>query len=505
MKVIVSAEEMRRCDRATISDYGVPALVLMERAALAVVREYEKRYADKKSVLVICGAGNNGGDGFAIARLLHLKGYQVAIYFAGEENHFSAEAKTEWQIAKNYQIPFLTSFPENDYDAIVDALFGIGLSRDIAGTCKELMDLVNSFPVVRVAVDLPSGISADTGKLLGCAFCADLTVTFAYGKTGQYLYPGYQFCGEVVVCDVGINTGAWDFIKHEIFALEHQDLCKMLPERNPHSHKGIFGKVLVVAGCSTMAGAAYFAAAAAYRMGCGLVKVFTCEKNRCILQEKIPEAILTTYEEDTGENEVVLCRLRSEMEWADIILAGPGLGLSDLAKEMVAMITQEAEIPVVFDADALTAIAQQNAVRYPRVTVLTPHPGELARLTDMQMNELCKNFMEAAAEYAKKHACICVGKTDRTITATPEGITYINLSGNHGMATAGSGDVLSGIIAGLLAQRLPAETAAPLGVYLHGLAGDCVAKEKSHYGLMAGDLLNGLTTILRQVENNEKI
>jgi NAD(P)H-hydrate epimerase len=378
--------------------------------------------------------------------------------------------------------------PEQDYALIVDALFGIGLSRDITGGLAVLLGTLNETDAWRVSVDIASGIDADTGAVLGCAFHADDTITFSYGKVGQYLWPGSDFSGRVHVMPMGITEASWLEQKPRIAVLDEAELS-LLPPRPAHSNKGTYGKLLIIAGSAGMAGAAVLAAQAAYRMGCGLVKVVTPEENRIILQTAVPEALLLPYGIKPGEKE-----LTEALKWADAVVVGPGIGTGILAQHIVKVTLQHCRVPLVVDADALNVIARDTGQLHTAHApmIVTPHLGEMARLTGKKVPELQKDLPQAAASFAKEYQTICVLKDFRTVTAVPGGLMYLNLSGNPGMATAGSGDVLSGIIGSLLAQGMKPEEAAPLGVSIHGLAGDAAKERRGERALLASDIIQGV-------------
>lgn len=501
---------MKQYDTNTMEVFGIPSLVLIERAALAAVEELERDGMREKSrILIACGTGNNGADGLVMARLLHLKGHNIQILTVGNRSKATQENKKELEIAKNYDIPVLTAeeilLHSEHYDIVVDAVFGVGLSRRIEGIYEQLLEYLNHLSARKVAVDIPSGIDADDGTILGVAFRADLTVTFSYEKAGMRLFPGQSYCGTIVCRSVGIDDHSFlaDMGRgHEptMAALTAEDLS-MIPGRRPHTNKGSYGKVLVIAGSVNMAGAAMFSARAAYLSGCGLVRVFTPEENRTIIQSTLPEAVLTTYNSKKPETEAVI----AAMQWADVIVCGPGLGTSDAAHQLVYSVLKNAAVPVIMDADALNVISEDTDIlRKPHTDlIVTPHLGEMARLQGVTVSYIQDHLVESAEEFARTYNLICVLKDARTITAIPYERTYLNLSGNNGMATGGSGDVLTGVIAGLIAQGAKPELAAPLGVYVHGLAGDEAACEHGRYSLMAQSLLDALPKIFRKKEGME--
>lgn len=483
---------MKYCDENTSSYYGIPSIVLMERAALAVVQEMKLRQMDCRKVLVLCGSGNNGADGLAVARLLYLEGIQVQVYLTGEKKQFSPLMKQQYEITQKYGIPFVDDWNQ-DYSLVVDAIFGIGLSRKPDDRLAALLEQINQWNCQKLAVDIPSGVSADHGNLMGAAFRADVTVTFAYQKLGMLLYPAADYCGEILVADIGIDSNSWLDRKPSLFHLTREDLS-LLEKRSPDGNKGTFGKVLLIAGTVSMAGAAVLAARAAYRAGCGLVQVYTPEENRTILQTAVPEAVLATYSGKKPD----LSELNACLSWADVIVIGPGLGKSDSARSILKNVLQNVAVPMVVDADALNIISEQpeQLLKPHTEMIVTPHIGEMARLTGLAPSYIKENIVSSAEEFARTYNVICVLKDCRSVVAVPYGRTYLNLSGNDGMATAGSGDVLSGIIGSLIAQGNRPEYAAALGVYVHGLAGEAAAENSSRRSIMAQDLTEALQTVL---------
>lgn len=488
MEWLVNAKEMKVCDTNTIDYFGVPSVVLMERAALQTVELIETRRYDTRRILVVCGTGNNGGDGFAIARMLFLKHIQVELLLIGDAKRLTKEANTQYQICRKYEIPLIEEI-QDEYTLVIDALFGIGVSRNLEGTYLDIIEQMNGLHGVKLAVDIPSGISADNGSVMGAAIRADVTVTFGYRKLGLVLYPGAQYAGEVVLADIGITEHSWLQKKPGVMAMEKMDLNRLM-RRTPEGNKGTFGKVLVIGGSVNMAGAAYFSAKAAYKSGCGLVRIYTTEENRTMLQTRLPEAILTTYAKGKADNS----KLTEALSWADVIIIGPGMGTDETARNILELTLKNAAVPVVIDADACNLLAKDAKVLLNPHTdlILTPHLGEMARLSGRSVSYLKENAISFAEEFAREYDVVCVLKDARTVVAIPYGRTYLNLSGNDGMATAGSGDVLSGIIGGLIAQGLHAELAAPAGVYWHGMAGNLAVQERGRHGVMAETIIEYL-------------
>ena len=498
MRYIVNSREMKLYDSNTIEKYHVPSLVLMERAAVAFVDELYKQALDLSQVLVVCGGGNNGGDGYAIARLLKLAGACVDVVLADKGCRKTESNQTQEQIWQAYGNEILSQIPaDRTYTTVIDAVFGVGLSRKIEGRYADIIAQMNELSGNKVAVDIASGISSDNGSVLGIVFRADITVTFAFEKIGCVLWPGNEYSGNVIVRDIGIDENSFFDKKPVIAALEDKDFSR-LPMRKSHSNKGTYGKLLVIAGSAGMSGAAFFSAMAAYRVGTGLVRIFTPEVNRAVLQTQLPEAVLTTYSAENPDVDV----LKSAMNWADAIVCGPGIGTSDTAAFLMEHVLNYASVPVLMDADALNLIARDVTVLQKPHTqmVFTPHLGEMSRLVGETVPDIQNHLIEVAEEFARQYNVICVLKDEHTVTCVPSGQIYLNLSGNDGMATAGSGDVLSGVIGGLMAQGMSAAEAASLGAYLHGCAGDASRRKCGKRSLMASDIIEGLHIVLREQE-----
>lgn len=508
MKYAVNSDKMKEIDNYTRDVIKIPSQVLMERAALEVVRVMKEKLQTTDRVLAVCGPGNNGGDGIAVGRILHLQGYQVAILLVGEEEGGSNLFREQLEIARNLGITIENNNKLHEYNIIIDAIFGVGLSRDITGKFEETIRDINRNDNMIYAVDIPTGISADTGKVMNIAVRADRTIAFGCQKQGMLVYPGAYYAGEVTVVDIGFPQSAIDRAKPDTFYYDSIDLCK-LPERFSHSNKGTYGKVLVIAGSKGMSGAAYLSAKAAYRTGAGIVKILTSRKNRNILQTSLPEALFAAYDADDYGKEEQNRNLIDMIGWASVIVIGPGLGRSEIAENVLTLVLEHTTAPIVVDADALNMLSSRMdrmnreagdrlgilAGMLPEDTVLTPHLMEFSRLTGIPVTDIADNIIDTATQCSYNNKLIYVLKDARTIV-TKEGRKYINLSGNNGMATAGSGDVLSGIIAALISQGLYPYDASCIGVYIHGLAGDIAAGKKGTYSLMSGDIADAIEEVL---------
>ena len=498
MKQIVTCKEMKALDANTIEKMGVPSCVLMERAALKTAEEIERVLDARKKqerILCVCGSGNNGGDGAAVARILKLHGYQTSLYLIGNPDHRTEEMKRQLSIAANYHVPVVNNLATEEYTTIVDAIFGVGLSRPVEGKYREVIDTLNRMDAWKVAVDIPSGVNGDTGAELGIAFHADLTVTFAFRKAGLCLYPGRKFAGKVIVADVGIYGS--EAVPGYLWQMDKSDI-DCLPDKTPDGNKGTFGKVLVVAGSEGMCGAAYLSASGAFATGTGMVKIVTPEANRIPLQTMLPEAMIDCGSDYTGA-----------FAWCDVVVIGPGIGTSAEAVCKVQWFLEaafQAGKKVVLDADGLNLLAGHPEWKcwLGEHVILTPHMGEMSRLTGKTVGELQNDRIAAARELAQETGAVCVLKDACTVTAAPDGTAWISLEGNPGMATAGSGDVLSGILAGVQAMFLnenankaePGRRAA-LGVLLHGMAGNLAAEEIGMAAMKAGNIIQGAGMVLK--------
>lgn len=500
MEYLLNAQEMRECDRNMISQIGMPSMVLMERAALGCVEELTDGSFDLRSVLVVCSTGNNGGDGLAVARILSLRGIAVKVYLMGKEASCTEETRLQKNICEKYRLNFVSKIEIGEYTSIVDAIFGVGLSRNIEGQYADVINAMNHSHAAVMSVDIPSGICADSGCIMGTAVRARKTVTFAYKKIGHILYPGTEYSGKVVVKEIGITQEGFGGEFPKVFSYTKEDL-KRLPPRAPYSNKGSYGKVLVVAGSPNMCGAAFLSAKSAYRMGTGLVRIFTEECNRVILQTMLPEAILTTYESGNFQKE----QLKEALTWATVVVFGPGLGKSPEKYGLLETVLKHGNTPLVMDADGLNLLGVRRELlgKYPGSMIVTPHIGEMERLYPMKKEEILKNLLTTSSSFAKRNEVICVLKDARTVVSDGES-QYVNQSGNNGMAVGGSGDVLTGVIAGLAAQGMEPFEASSLGVYVHGLAGDIARERCSTYGMLATDIIEGLQEILKRGEKEHE-
>lgn len=502
MQYIVTSEEMKFYDESTIRKVGIPALVLMERAALETADIIWRNAKKTSRIIVFAGTGNNGGDGLAVGRILSQRGIDVTFYLVGDESRVSEETKTQISIIRNLGLSILSKLPQAEYDIVIDSLFGTGLSRNIAGVYEKAVKDIGALKArgaMVISVDIPSGISADTGQILGCCVEADITIAFEYGKAGHYFYPGKEKTGKLFVRNIGIAEQFLSEKRPSYFSFGAEEMRQLLPARDPSGNKGTFGKVLLIAGSMNMAGAAILCGRSILRCGAGMVKIISPSANRSIIQRTLPEALLYTYGKVPDMRQV-----DEALEWADLVVIGPGLSKSENAKLLLSGALEQGKLPMVIDADGLNLIAEDDSLKqkvrnYERKKIImTPHPGEFVRLCGCTMKEYKDAPRENVIKMAQEYGCIVVGKDAVTLVAGPESETvYMNLTGNDGMATAGSGDVLAGIIGGLLTQLSPFE-AACVGTCLHGIAGESASKRKSRRGVIASDLVEEICGVLTE-------
>jgi hydroxyethylthiazole kinase-like uncharacterized protein yjeF len=517
---ILTAEAMREVDRAAIEELGIPSMVLMENAAIGVVEAIVEAFGEAESAAIFCGPGNNGGDGLAIARHLSVRGWETRIFLVTGGRERSPDAAAQLAICRKIELPILEIAAEKelrvaleaaaDCDVVVDALFGTGLARPLEGLFARVVDGINGLPVPCVAVDLPSGLAASEPRPIGLHVKADLTVTFAAPKVAHIFPPAADAVGEMVVTGLGIPARLVDDVVEEagdLHLVMGEDLADLIPARDAGSHKGDFGHALIVAGSSGKAGACILASRAAVRAGAGLVTA------------AVPEPILQTV--DLGSIESMTLSLPAGASGqlaesaADVVLEaaegkavlalGPGLGAEPATVVAIRRIALECPLPLVLDADGLNAFAGRAADLAARrvETILTPHPGELGRLLGISTAQIQEDRIAAARGAAEETGAIVILKGHMTLIASGTAV-FVNPTGNPGMATGGTGDVLTGLIAGLLAQGLDALDAAVLAVYLHGLAGDLAATRLGEMCLAAGDLIEILPAAFAALKGEEE-
>lgn len=507
MKLAFS-EAMREADRVAIEDCGVPSTLLMENAATGAAGAAMNLFGKNKTAAVFCGAGNNGGDGIAIARILKSRGIEVRCFLVGKPEQMTEDAREMTrrfeEIGGTLEL-FKNDGGQEEYcrccGVLVDAIFGIGLSRELKGDALTAVRLINSCQGKVLAVDIASGVQADTGKIMGEAVRADVTVTFPMAKPGHLLMPGGICCGKLQVVDIGIPGAVLDGCFVSVYGMEEEMVRKSVPKRLRDAHKGQFGKLLLLCGSVGYTGAAAMAARSALRSGAGLVFLGTPKSVYEILAVKNDEAMVFPLPDD-GVGRLSYSAwpmIEKRLMESTACLIGPGLGRSEEITELVCKVVEEARQPLVIDADGINAVAENIDVlkRTKCPVVLTPHDGEFGRLGGDLSG--CDR-LTAARDFSRRYGCILVLKGHRTITALPDGRAYVNTTGNPGMATGGSGDVLAGIITSLIGQGIPPEEAAAAAVWIHGKAGDLCADDLGEAGMLPTDMIDRLPCVLKQFE-----
>lgn len=511
---IVTVSQMQALDRRAIEEAGIPGTQLMERAGTGVVAEIERRFGPVrgKTVMVLCGKGNNGGDGFVVARGLKRKGARIHVVLLSHAKDLARDAAVMYRrfigsAGKSSVAPYSDDAVRARLaagDLVIDALLGTGLSSDVAGSYRAAIDLMNRSGKPIVAVDIPSGLHAETGAVLGSAVRATVTVTFGLPKLGLYAGAGIDHAGDVRIVDIGIPARFVDEVESREVLLSAQGAAAALPVRRLSAHKGTFGHAGIVAGSVGKTGAAALAAQAALRVGAGLVTVATPTSVNDVLEAKLLEAMTLPLPETSART---LGRASAEailsfMQTRTAVALGPGLSTHPETAELVQSLLPQLDRPTVLDADALNAVAGRSALlsRCKIHPILTPHPGEMGRLDGNRSTQaIQEDRIGTARRFAREHNCFVVLKGARSVVARPDGLVAVNPTGNPGMATAGTGDVLTGMVVGLLAQGLDTWDAACSAVYLHGLAGDLAAEQLGQAGLLARNLLAQIPHALKTV------
>ena len=509
---VVTAQEMRQIDQQTIEQIGIPGTVLMEHAGSAVVRVLRQQFPECKNIGIIVGKGNNGGDGLVVARQLAHTGQPIQIFLVSPPESFAGDALINLQIAQGLDLPITPILSEDELerlksqltssDLIVDSIFGTGLRGGVHGFIGDVIECINGSGKPVIAIDLPSGLSADTGIAEGACIQANYTVTMGLPKRGNLIHPGAELTGQLEVADIGFPLSVIDAQNIQINWTQPSDAVRLLPSRQTHSHKGTYGRVFVAAASTGMTGAAALTSAGALRVGAGLVTLGTPKSLNSILEVKLTE-VMTLPLPETAEGSLALeakTDIIEAIEQSKSILAiGPGLSQHPETVALVHSLIRESETPTVIDADGINALSKSREIlsSLSPQTVLTPHPGEMARLIGGTVETLERDRIGIAQQFAQTHNVTLVLKGAPTVIAGGNGEVWINSTGNAGMATGGMGDVLTGLIAGLIAQKVSPFDAAVLGVYLHGLAGDIVAESTGMHGLMAGDVLNNVPKAIK--------
>ncbi len=504
MRILTNAQ-MAAVDRAAQRKERIPSLFLMERAAEGIVALAADLFPAAQRIAVLCGPGNNGGDGLAAARLFHARGIAATIVTLEKPERFRGDALSNWKAARERELP---SIPARealralaDADLVVDALFGTGLSRPLSGAARRLVESANACGRPILAVDVPSGLSGDRGDVFGPAVHARATGAIAALKRCHALYPARALCGEIAVVDIGIPDALLETRSHRFSMIGRAEIAPLFPRRAPDAHKGDAGRVAIVAGSGGKAGAAMLAALGALRAGAGLVTIACPASIERGFLARLPEAMTLPLPDDEGALAADAAdALEPLLRSCDAAAVGPGLGTGDGARRAIRAV-QKSGVAALFDADALNAFAgDPEAFRRRAPTVITPHPGEAGRLLGSGAAEIQRDRPRAAAELARRSRAVAVLKGAGTITASPGGFLWLNPTGSPALAKGGTGDVLAGVGAAFLAQGLEAADAAVAAVFVHGQAGEAAGEIRGERGTLASEVADAVAGVLRSFE-----
>lgn len=520
---LVTSSQMRNIDQKTIEGIGIPGLELMEKAGRGTALVAKEMLGDpaNKMIIIFCGRGNNGGDGFVVGRYLSQWGARVEFFLTAKRNEVKGDAKINLEKAVDLDLPIVEISRKEEIpsrikaDLIVDALFGTGFDGEIKGYLKDIIEMINSSGIPVLSVDIPSGLHADTGKFIGPCVKANRTVTMALPKIGHFFFPGKEMSGEVTVVDIGVPEHVVEEEKISLNLISKEEVKRMIPARQGDSYKGSCGRVVLIAGSTGMTGAASLASLSCLRTGAGMAILGIPRTLNPILEMKLTE-VMTKPLPDVRKKGALALRglgeIRKLLKWGECCAIGPGLGQHFETIELVRRLISKLTMPAVIDADGLNALAKDISIlkESEAPLILTPHIGELSRLNGLPISEIAKDRIKYASDFAKEYNCVLVFKGAPTIISEPGGQTYVNPTGNAGMATAGSGDVLTGIILGLLAQMLMLNkdeeikkimlNSACAGVFIHGLTGDLAKQEKGELGMIAGDMAEKIPDALMHLQ-----
>lgn len=512
---VATAVAMRNIDQRTIETYRVPGIVLMENAGLALFHKLQALWPDlgQRHVTILTGAGNNGGDGFILARHLWHRGTDVLVVMLTASGRLRGDARRAYEMARAYGVPLVTATTRQAWSRtapilqqtslIVDAMLGTGLQRPASGLYADVIADVNEVQTPTVAVDIPSGLAADHGRMPGPHICADHTVTFALPKRGLLTYPAAAAAGTLHIVDIGIPRAAVEAEDIDVTMLQEPHVRQALPQRQPNAHKGSHGHVLIVAGSTGKSGAGVLASQSSLRGGAGLVTLAVPASLNPVMETQLTEVMtLPVAESPNGAMAAsALDTIEAFLPNANALVIGPGLGVDPETMELVHSLLQRSAVPIVLDADGLNLVAAHPQVLQDAQVplILTPHPGELSRLLKCAAADIQANRLDVALDFVQETRVHLILKGAHTVIYAPDGNRWINCTGNPAMATAGTGDVLAGLLGALLGQGLPPLQAAQCGVYLHGLAGDRVCEHLGDTGLIATDLINELPHTLQTV------
>ena len=499
---IFTFKEVYEGQKEAIEKFGIPSLTLMGSAALAATDVIVQRIKDcaRKNILIFAGKGDNGGDGFAIGRILYSKGYNVIIIFLEEKGKISNDALVNLKRANNLGIvesPSLAKIKKYilDSDIVIDALFDYEAKGKIEKPYDTIIEYINNFSKYTISIDIPSGLHGDSGSILNIAVKADETIVFECPKLGLLIREGSEYAGRITITDINFPKEIINNLKTKYYYIDRKEASEIIPKRKIRSNKGDFGNLAIIGGQSSMMGALYFASKSAYRIGAGVVNAYSTSDEISTLQSLIPEAIIQPYNQDNFEN------ILKNIYQYDGIVIGPGMGVSEFNQNFMKEILIKADNNIIIDADGINNLTEMQELlnKTKKIPIITPHPGEMSRLTGFSIKQILDNPLGIAYDFAKEHNTIVLLKDFRTIIAHPNGQIYINTTGSNALAKAGSGDILSGIIGGLVVQGLDSYNACILGAYIHGLAGEFAAKCLTNYSLLARDIIDNIPYAIKNI------
>lgn len=512
---LVTAKEMQTMDRQTIDTSGIPGQILMENAGRGATQMLLEKFQalSQKRIGILSGRGNNGGDGFVMARYLAESSHRVCVYLLSEKSKVKGDAKTNLMLLDSLEVPVVEVPDKKSFqsrmtairheDIWIDAILGTGLTSDVRGYFKDVIEFINQSRKPVFAVDIPSGLNSDTGRPRGVCIRAHATATFGFAKIGHLLYPGADCTGDLGIIDIGIPPHIVREIGPRQTLLTPDIICNAFKPRAPDAHKGTTGHALIVAGSPGKTGAAAMAATSAMRAGAGLVTLGLPAGLNAVVEPMVLEAM--TVQLDETENGSLAASsaepILSLLEDKDCLAIGPGLGTGSATKDLISEVISKASVPMVIDADGLNALAGNTGVllKVNAPVILTPHPGEMARLMDSTPEKVQADRVACAREFAQSFRTHLILKGARTVIAHPDGRVIINPTGNPGMAAGGMGDVLTGLIAGLLAQGYSPQSSAHLAVWLHGAAADALSQTKGPVGFLASEVMAEIPTQIKRV------
>jgi ADP-dependent NAD(P)H-hydrate dehydratase / NAD(P)H-hydrate epimerase len=515
---VVTGQQMAKIDRTTIDELGMPGSVLMENAARLFCRAFVEFFAGERlPILVLCGSGNNGGDGFCAARILAGWGFPVRIVHVGKESSLKGDARINYNLAVKFGLDIVTVESENNLNLlkselercewIIDALFGTGLNEPVRGTAEKALEIASASGKRCAAVDIPSGISSDTGEKLGSVIKADLTVTFGLPKWGHFIFPGVEYRGKLVVADIGFPSFLTDSDEFRNEIISPEMVRNLLPVKLLGAHKSTAGRLAVLGGSRNLLGAAVMAGKSAIRAGTGYVtllipyslELFAKAVSIELVTMGLPDDGEGYFTENAGE------KFFQQTENDTALAVGPGLGKKEYTGKFIIEILKKNKLPSVIDADALNILAHYQEMDFNMSVpwVLTPHPAEAARLLQVRTSDILKNPVISAKEIAEKYHAVVVLKGAHTLVVNPEGKVYVNPTGNPVLAVMGTGDILTGIIGSMLARGIEPFRAASAGVFIHGLMGDLAAYSISGEGLIPPDMIDFIPLAIENIRRGE--